>query len=139
MGGSGAAGAAPNKSVVISEMMWGLNLSAPEPIVTQANFQWIELYNTDNDLSDNDATTTPDAIDLTMYKLVFTPGEEVPEPAKLSDQVSNVDLVGWNVNIGQSGKIAPTGALDTFAFAAEDLVSMYRNINYTNLTKKQWR
>ena len=136
VGGSGAAGAAPNKSVVISEMMWGLNLSAPEPIVTQANFQWIELYNTDNDLSDNDATTTPDAIDLTMYKLVFTPGEEVPEPAKLSDQVSNVDLVGWNVNIGQSGKIY-TGDADTppDTFVAVDLVSMYRNFKYADVTK----
>ena len=62
VGGSGAAGDAPNKSVVISEIMWGLNLAAAE-VGKQPNHQWIELYNTDNALSDNDATNTDPGCD----------------------------------------------------------------------------
>ena len=60
---------------------------------------------------------------------------EVPEPAKLSDQVSNVDLLGWNVNIGQSGKLTPADTVPE-GFVAVDLVSMHRAINYENLRKK---
>ena len=105
MGGSGAAGAAPNKSVVISEIMWGLNLGATT-VAAQPDYQWIELLNTDNALSDTDATNDATApIVLSTYKLVFTPGTVVPKPAMLSDQVSNVEFLGWDVNIGQSGKI----------------------------------
>ena len=131
VGGSGAAGAAPNKSVVISEIMWGLNLAVVPAM--QADYQWIELLNTDNPLSDiDDTNAAAAAINLAAYKLVFTPGTVVPKPAKLSDQISNVEFVGWDVNIGQSGKL---GAAST-TFTPEDLVSMYRGINYENLTKK---
>ena len=136
VGGSGAAGDAPNKSVVISEMMWGLNLGA-EKVAEQPDYQWIELLNTDNALSDTDATNdAADDIDLSTYKLVFTPGTVVPKPAMLSDQVSNVEFLGWDVNIGQSGKIHTGDAPAPDGFVAEDLASMYRKINYTNLTKK---
>ena len=137
VGGSGDAGDDPNKSVVISEMMWGLNLGAEE-VAEQPDYQWIELLNTDNALSDTDDTNdAAAAIDLSTYKLVFTPGTVVPKPAAMSDQVSNVEFLGWDVNIGQSGKIY-TGDEDPVpdTFVAVDLVSMYRGINYTNLRKK---
>ena len=125
------------KSVVISEIMWGLNLAA-ETVAAQPDYQWIELLNTDNALSDTDDTNdAAAAIDLSTYKLVFTPGTVVPKPAAMSDQVSNVEFLGWDVNIGQSGKIY-TGDEDPVpdTFVAVDLVSMYRGINYTNLRKK---
>ena len=120
------------KSVVISEIMWGLNLAAEE-VAEQPDYQWIELLNTDNALSDTDDTNdAAAAIDLSTYKLVFTPGTVVPKPAAMSDQVSNVEFLGWDVNIGQSGKLGAASA----TFTPDDLVSMYRKINYTNLTKK---
>ena len=131
VGGSGAAGDPPNKSVVISEIMWGLDLAA-EP-VNQADHQWIELLNTDNDLSDtDDENAAADAIELSDYKLVFTPGTVLPAPAMLSDQISNIERAGWNVDIGQSGKLGPT----TEVFTPVNLVSMYRNINYAHLMAK---
>ena len=47
----------------------------------QANDQWIELLNTDNALSDTDAENAAAAdIDLSDYKLVFTPGTVLPKP-----------------------------------------------------------
>ena len=62
-----------SKSVVISEIMWGLNEQAAPAM--QADYQWIELLNTDNALSDTDDTNdAADDIDLSDYKLVFTPG-----------------------------------------------------------------
>ena len=54
----------------------------------------------------------------------------------LSDQVSNVEFLGWDVNIGQSGKTTGVHPASADTFVADDLVSMYRKINYTNLTKK---
>ena len=65
------------KDVVISEIMWGLNLAAA--VVNQPDKQWIEVYNTNNALSDTDDTNDdPAAIDLSKYKLVFTPGTVLP-------------------------------------------------------------
>ena len=120
-----------SKSVVISEIMWGLNTAAA--VEAQANKQWIELFNPDNDLTDTDATNDPKAaIDLSKYKLVFTPGTVLPTPANLADQVSNIIRSGWDVDIGQSG----AHGAKTDAFTPEDMISMYRNINYVNLTKK---
>ena len=123
-----------SKSVVISEIMWGLNEQAAPAM--QADYQWIELLNTDNALSDTDATNdAADDIDLSDYKLVFTPGTVLPKPAMLSDQVSNIERLGWTVDIGQSGRLSPAEMVPD-GFVAEDLASMYRKINYTNLTKK---
>ena len=130
VGGSGAAGDAPNKSVVITEIMWGLNHA--QAIGSQANYQWIELYNTDNVNSDAKTDTgDPATVDLSKYKLVFTPGGDLPKPAKLADQVSNVDLDGWDVDVGQSGSLG--AATDTFS--PTRMISMYRNITYDNVTK----
>ena len=132
VGGSGAAGDAPNKSVVITEIMWGLNHA--QAIGDQANYQWIELYNTDNVNSDaNTATGAPATVDLSTYKLVFEPSEDLPKPAKLADQVSNIDLDGWDVDVGQSGSLG--AATDTFS--PTRMISMYRNITYDNVTKIQ--
>ena len=132
VGGSGAAGDAPNKSVVITEIMWGLNHA--QAIGDQANYQWIELYNTDNVNSDaNTATGAPATVDLSTYKLVFTPETDLPKPAKLADQVSNIELGGWDVDVGQSGSLG--AATDTFS--PTRMISMYRNITYDNVTKIQ--
>ena len=111
-----------DRSLVISEIMWGLNRAvAPE---SQANWQWIELYNTDN--ADTEAAGY-EPLDLTDYKLVFTPGGALPSPANLSDQVSNVHLAGWNVEeVGQNGRLVTAGP----DASPVDLISMYRNIDY---------
>ena len=122
------------KTVVITEIMWALNLAAAPNM--QADLQWIEVYNTDNKNADGKGTATPANADLTKYKLVFTPGTVVPKPANLSDQVSNVELLGWDVNIGQSGRVY-TGDADAVpdTFVTMDIVSMYRNFKYEDLTK----
>ncbi|MCY4553983.1 MAG: lamin tail domain-containing protein [Candidatus Poribacteria bacterium] len=129
------------KDVVISEIMWGLNEAAV--VANQPNYQWIEVYNTNNALSDTDDTNDdPAAIDLSDFELVFTPGNVLPSPANLSDQVSNIVRAGWDVDIGQSGSLRPaddtgTPNIDESAkVTPKNLISMYRNINYTDLTKK---
>ena len=128
MGGTSDAGKI-NKSVVITEIMWGLNSAAA--LGNQANYQWIELYNTDNVNADLKADTTGATVDLSGYKLVFTPGTTLPKPANLSDQVSNVELGGWNVDIGSSGSLGTA----TETFTPVNMVSMYRNIKYEDVTK----
>ena len=110
------------KSVVISEIMWGLNLRAIGAARTE--HQFIELYN-----------TSGAAIDLTKITLTFD-GANTPPAAPtgmvLLDQVSNVSGVGWVITDapGQSGRT--TVAADT-TFVPSDLVSMYRSINYVNV------
>ena len=118
-----------SKSVVITEIMWGLNSSAP--IGSQANYQWIELYNTDNVNADGKGTAAAATVDLSKYKLVFTPTTTLPKPDNLSDQISNIELGGWNVDIGSSGALGAA----TATFSPVNMVSMYRNIVYDNVTK----
>ena len=104
--------------IAISEIMWGLNLAA-STIDERDNHQWIELYN-----------TTGAAIDLSKVDLVFTQSNVLPTDTNLVDQISNVELAGWTVDIGQSGR------LETGADASPvDLISMYRNINYAKVEK----
>ena len=74
-------------------------------LLMQADLQWIEVYNTDNMNADLDEDTMGADVDLSKYKLMFTPGTVVPKPANLSDQVSNTELLGWDVNIGQNAVI----------------------------------
>ena len=111
------------KDVVISEIMWGLNLRAIG--AARSAHQFIELYN-----------TTSAAIDLADVKLTFD-GANTPPAAPtgmtLLDQVSNVSGEGWLISDapGQSGRIAVPDDVTTFVPA--DLISMYRNINYTNV------
>ena len=126
IGGTSDAGKI-NKSVVITEIMWGLNSSAA--IGMQADKQWIELYNTDN--ANNKLAGGNASVDLSKYNLVFTPTTTLPKPANLSDQISNIELGGWNVDIGSSGAL---GARTT-TFSPVNMVSMYRNIVYDNVTK----
>ena len=64
------------KTVVISEILWGLDFG--EPAAAQKNKQFIELYN----------TNMSGAVDLAGWKLVFEDGR--PAPANDVDQVSNV-------------------------------------------------
>ena len=128
IGGTSDAGKI-NKSVVITEIMWGLNTAAA--IGSQADYQWIEVYNTDNVNANGKGTATPATVDLKTYKLVFTPGKELPQPANLSDQISNIELGGWTVDVGQSGSLGTASA----TFSPVNMISMYRNIVYANVTK----
>ena len=117
------------KSVVISEIMWGLNLRAidTDDDPARSEHQFIELYN-----------TSGAAIDLTDITLTFD-GANTPTVAPtdtvLLDQVSNVSGVGWLITDapGQSGRIAVPD--DVTTFVPSDLISMYRNIAYANVTK----
>ena len=101
------------RSVVISEILWGLDMGATADQQTQ--FQFIELYN-----------TTGSDIDLTGWTLTFTEGR--PVPASDIDQVSNRSGVGWIADIGQSGNATGTSDLTK-------IVSMYRDIDYAKVTK----
>ena len=101
------------RSVVISEILWGLDMGAPAD--QQDQFQFIELYN-----------TTGSAIDLTGWTLTFTAGR--PVPASDIDQVSNRSGAGWLADIGQNGTVTGTSGLTK-------IVSMYRDINYANVVK----
>ena len=118
-----------SKSVIITEIMWALDLAAVPAM--QANKQWIEVYNTDNKNTDGKGTATPKTVNLSQFKLVFTPGTVLPTPANLADQVSNVERLGWTVDVGQSGKLGTASA----TFTPVDIVSMYRNFKYADLTK----
>ena len=113
------------RDVVISEIMWGLDLRVTGPART-AN-QFIELYD-----------TTGGGADLTKVSIVFDGANTVPavpDGMVLLDQVSNVDGVGWLIGDapGQSGRIFTKD--DTTAFVPMDLKSMYRKIDYAKVEK----
>ena len=111
-----------SRTVVISEILWGLDFG--EVLAMQRKHQFIELYN-----------TTAAAIDLKDWKLVFTRGNVVP--ASDIDQVSNRGRDGWEVDTGdtgKSGRVTNTLATDvTSAITPINVISMYRNINYTHV------
>ena len=112
-----------SRTVVISEILWGLDLGAP--VGAQTKWQFIELYN-----------TTGAAIDLSNWTLTFTEGR--PVPAIDIDQVSNRSGTGWNLakggNHGQSGRVTGTLATDlASAITPTNIISMYRNINYDHV------
>ena len=113
------------KDVVISEIMWGLNLRAIGN--ARSSHQFIELFN-----------TTGATIDLKDVKLAFD-GANTPPAAPtgmtLLDQLSNVEGIGWVITAapGQSGRIALPD--DVTTFVPSDLISMYRKINYVNVAK----
>ena len=113
------------KDVVISEIMWGLNLRAIGN--ARSSHQFIELFN-----------TTGATIDLKDVKLTFD-GANTPPAAPtgmtLLDQLSNVEGIGWVITAapGQSGRIALPD--DVTTFVPSDLISMYRKINYVNVAK----
>ena len=112
-----------SKDLVISEIMWGLDGVGTEN-------QYIEIYN-----------TTHVAIDFANWSLRLTPGPALPDALAAPsatllttdkirvDQVSNIDLGGWNVP-GKSGQVGDANNPST-----KDLISMYRNIDYTKVEK----
>ncbi len=111
-----------SKDVVISEIMWGLDLN--QGTSQQGNQQFIELYN-----------TTKGAVDLSMVTIEFNSTRTIPAVATgktLLDQASNVSGAGWLITDapGSSGRI-PT-ATNT---GSANLVSMYRNIDYAKVEK----
>ena len=105
------------KTVVISEILWGLDLG--EPAATQKNRQFIELYNTN--------ISGGASVSVTGWKLKFKEGR--PAPANDVDQVSNVAGRGWIVDVGQSGRVTGTTLMGG-TVAPVDIISMYRKINY---------
>ena len=113
--------AAAAKSVVISEILWGLDYG--EPAASQKNKQFIELYN----------TNISGAVNLAGWKLVFQ--ADRPAPANDVDQVSNVAGTGWNVlatgddAVGQSGRLTGT-TLYGGTVAHIEIISMYRAIDF---------
>ena len=110
------------KDVVISEIMWGLDLNGdPSGENERDDHQWIEVYN-----------TTGSDINLSDIEIEFSSAAAVPTADNLVDQFSNIARAGWVVNQGQNG------ALSTDREEGEalvDLVSMYRNINYATVRK----
>ena len=108
-----------SRTVIISEILWGLDLGAMAE--EQSQWQFIELYN-----------TTGAAIDLNGWTLTFTQGNVVP--ASDIDQMSNRGRTGWDVDsgdTGKSGRVTGTTAVDlTSAITPQNIVSMYRNIDY---------
>ena len=120
-----AAADANLRNVVISEILWGLDFGATA-ITDQKQWQFIELYNTTNA-----------AIDLTGWMLKFAEGRPTTDAIDI-DQVSNRPPLhtGWIVDIGQSGRVTSTRAVDVEAtITAINIVSMYRNIKYATVTK----
>ncbi len=113
-----------SRTVIISEILWGLDLGAPA--MEQTKWQFIELYN-----------TTGAAIDLAGWTLTFKGGNVLD--AIDIDQVSNRGRTGWDVDSGDTGKSGRvTGTLatdDTSAITPVNIVSMYRNINYDHVEK----
>ena len=147
------------KDVVISEIMWGLNSNAAT-FAEEDDQQWIELYNT-TDASvnmgawilyivddpgdipapaeidvdhDNDADT--DAIKVMNGVSLEVPTAGTAVQYVLVDVVSNQaggywKGTGWVNDIGQSGTLPR----DTTTVTPVPLISMYRNINHTNVLK----
>ena len=107
-----------SRTVVISEILWGLDFGAP--VDDQTQWQFIELYNTTNA-----------AINLTGWTLTFTEGR--PVPASDIDRFSNRAGTGWNLGAthGQSGRVTGTTAVDADnTVTPVRITSMYRDINY---------
>ena len=111
------------RTVLISEILWGLD--AGEPADTQDRRQFIELYNTGKTGS----------INVTGWTLTFTLHR--PAPLNVVDRVSNAGTIvdaGWFMDIGQSGVLTGTTLAGATALGGTgvpvDIISAYRNINY---------
>ena len=112
------------RDVVISEIMWGLNLRTIG--AARSAHQFIELYD-----------TTGGAVDLTKLQIVFDGANTVPEvPTGMVflDEVSNVSGIGWVISAAPGSSGRTTLPNDT-TFVPSDLVSMYRKIDYAKVEK----
>ena len=114
-----------SRTIIISEILWGLDFGAPA--TDQTKWQFIELYN-----------TTGAAIPVAGWTLTFKGGNVLD--AIDIDQVSNRGRTGWDVDSGDTGKSGRvTGTLATdveSAITPVNIVSMYRNINYDHIEAK---
>ena len=142
---TGTLDAVQAKDVVISEIMWGINVQV------KPDEQWIEFYNTTagegidanmgawrlyfvddyNDIpapakkkvdADGDPTTTDDIFDVENVVELDLDANGSKEPYVLVDIVSNHTTArgGWVNTIGQGGGF---------------MISMYRNIDYETVTQ----
>ena len=121
---------AKKRSVLISEILWGLD--AGEPAGMQDRRQFIELYNTSNSAS----------VNVTGWTLTFTLHR--PAPNEDVDRVSNAGTIvdaGWVMDIGQSGVLTGTTLAGVSALGGQgvpvDIISAYRNINYNATQSSQ--
>ena len=140
----------PVKSLVISEVMWGNDAGLGQG--NESNSQWIELYNTTNAPIDGTwelvftaasrgaEMVSGDALKVTTAKPL---GGVTTAAAPVVDKLSTWRDVGnfweWRISDsaggshGQSGKSTPNSA--TSVGSQQELVSMQRKINYTNVVK----
>ena len=119
-------------SVVISEIMWGRDVSLGDADAVKS--QWIELHN---------PGTEAISIDKNEWKLAFYQGSGGTAGADVIDEVSNASPSYWPVpgssgatkdslrfDVKQGDNIVAT-AIETFALA--NLTSMYRKIDGTDV------
>ena len=157
-----AANAVQHKDVVISEILWGIDTNA-ESADDRERLQWIELYNTtttnpanntgtDVNISNwilyivNDHSDIPkpkkatvgnvkgvaNVVKLNLIRRFVLFGLDPPEQYILVDIVSNIAGGGWVNDVGQNGALPRKGTNIT----PKPLISMYRNINYDDVTSK---
>ena len=140
------------KDVVISEIMWGLNANAAT-FAEQADEQYIELYNTvlaadaasvsvmDWQLfffSDHstaaggylEALNDDGMLEVDLNEPADGIDEDGSETFTVVDIVSNISKGGYTFDIGQSGALRVTDGI-----TPKNIISAYRNINYTNIQK----
>ena len=120
------------KDLVISEIMWGLDTSNTDTDQTIQDKQWIEIYNTtDKDITIAD-TASATAVTVMLKFTPFTTQTTADTTTMLvSDTVSNVYLGKWMMP-GSSG--VSTAGTNVNSPAQSNLVSAYRNIDYTKVT-----
>ena len=131
-------------AIVISEIMWGADENYPTGSTARMAGQWIELFVAAGGTSKGTATgavkgDTPNTAAIAgPWRLVFS-RSVASDPAPVTgsvDRMSNWGLGKWSVIGGGHGKNGRTRMPATesrAAVAAEPFVSMYRNINHTDL------
>ena len=134
--------------LVISEIMWALDVDANAAATPNDRRQWIEVYNT------MDAATA--TLPAGTLKLVFKPfmhvkaaGDAIPDTEGIGDtaapadgvtgvahtvldSVSNLQYVRWDLP-GMSGNTTPPRATFASDPALSPLASAYRNIDYAKV------
>ena len=118
-----------SRTVVISEILWGLDFGATG-IDHQKQWQFIELYNTTGTAINLSTSTT-------NWMLKFSEDRNSTDAIDI-DQVSNRPPlhVGFDFDIGQSGRVTGTTAADANNLRLPiSVISMYRNITYATVEK----
>ena len=121
------------KSLVISEIMWGLNIlplqiETRPAFINSTNSQWIEIYNTTDKTID--IKSDEDSYLYLLFNAYTTAsGEKDASTDIVSDTVSNLYRGKWTMP-GQSG----VTLLVDVNLPQSNLVSAYRKIDYAKVT-----